>query len=291
MIAIEDGNIRILTVEENLDTAYAAFAEKYDNVSRSQFDGSKEYEVAYMLAQMDNTNAQAVAQALETTLNNAFLISEKFSLPDILQSRFKTVMREAGFIASQKNPADSGTMKVAISRTKVDGTTIDTDHGSQDYLDIVNLLGGVLLPSGIRSSMDALGPYPEWGIYTSGNTNIDLKWTWGATSDEQLAIYFRVTLRSKSTPPVGYESIIRGIMQENWQDLNEIGGEITPQLYLPISSVEWAKYVLIEHSLQAKDYDITTITDWSSSTRTINYYTDLFFSPTADYINIVLDDA
>jgi hypothetical protein len=288
MIRIEDGNIVINTVEENITAAFNAFVAKYPSISRTQFDGSKEYEIAYMMAQLDVMNGALVQSALETNLNSAALISEKFNLPNVLQSRFYDVMLENGFVAAQKTPPDAGYMKAAVSLTKADGTALDATVGSSDFYALVDLLGGKLLPSGILSDVDVLAPDVATASYLAGETEIPITWAWGTAPADQLAVFFNVTISATGTPPIGYGDIVRGVINEKWNKLNKIGGEITPQLYFPISSIAWAKSVKVEFSIKAKDYDITTITDWSATPQAVDYWVEHYFLATSKYIQITV---
>lgn len=289
MITITDGNIVPNTVDDNLTAAFNALKEQFDGISRSQFDGSKEYEIAYMMAQLDASNAAQIASALETNLNTVTQLTEKFNLSDCLQSRFQDVFEEAGYIAAQKTPPDAGYVKCAVSLTKVDGSTVDTEEGSDDFVAIAELLGSKVLTNGILMANDSGVPDARTSTYATGNNDVDVAWTFGNEDADKQAIYFNVTIKALTTAPVGYGPAIRAIILENWETYNRIGGEIVPQLYLPISSVDWAKAITIEFSIQDQGTDITTITDWSSDTLEIDYWTEYLFTASDSYIQVNLD--
>lgn len=288
MITIEDGNIVPNTVSDNITAAFNALKVQFSGISRTQFEGSKEYELAYMMAQLDASNALALQAALETNLNASKILAEQFNLSDCLQSRFQDVMEENGFIAAQKTPCDAGYMNVAISLTKVDGTDLDTTEGSEDFYNIVNLLGSKMLTNGILFANDAGVPDARESSYLSGNNSVPVKWTFGNLDADKEAIYFKVTIKALSTAPIGYGPAIRAIILENWNTYNRIGGEIVPQLYLPISSVEWAKSVDIQFSIQPQGTDITTITDWSGDVLSINYWDEYKLTASDSYMQVNL---
>lgn len=114
MFLFIDGRTVILSVEQNIDLYYRTYTEEFGAISRTRWEGSKEYEIAYASAQRDTANAVIIDQGLTKALNGIADINEQIKRPAVLHSRVAERFAEEGYIATIRQADDTTKGIVAI---------------------------------------------------------------------------------------------------------------------------------------------------------------------------------
>ena len=233
-----DGEAVILSVEQNLDLYYVAYTLEFGEISRTQWEGSKEYEIAYVDAQRDHQNAVLMQQALQETFNAIAEINEEIKRPAVLHSRVAERFEEEGYIATIR-VADDTTKGIVAICVDYDPSDTSTDNATI----ISELIVNEMLPAG----QWMIGSQSQAVVISNGQSVLA---QWEIPTEN--SVEFTITLTEDKNSPYPTDTVDDIVIKflANFEELNTLGNDITPATYYQIErDAPWASQIVTEYSL------------------------------------------
>ena len=239
MILFIDGRIIVTTVKQNIDLYYQTYLLEFDDISRTQWEGSQEYEIAYANAQRDHQNAVIFQQTLARFGDSIANINNEIKRPAVLHSRVSERFAEAGFIGTIRQADDitKGVVAIAVDYTSDSGGVLDTQ--------IAELIAFEMLPAG-QHMVGAISK----SVALSNGQAITVQWAEPVQHD----VVFNITLTVDPTSqhPVDNVDTIVARFLENFNEQNRLGNNITPASYYQIAvDAPWSSEIVTTYELDA----------------------------------------
>ena len=228
MLLFIDGSIVILTVEQNIDLYYQAYLAEFGEISRTRWNLSQEYEIAYANAQRDNANAVIIQQGLQLVFDSISEINESIKRPAVLHSRVAERFLEeinavtgAGYIA---------TIRVADISTKGNvAICVDYTPAAEQNTQIANLIVNEMLPAGQFLE----GDISEAVVISNGQSVLA---QWKAPVTHSIDFKITITIDKNSAYPVDTAEVVAERFLSNFAAQNPLGQDITPKTYYQIAT-------------------------------------------------------
>ena len=238
MILFIDGQMLITTVEQNITGYFNAYTIEFGAISRAQWEGSKEYEIAYSTAQRDFSNDTVFQQTLQKVLDSIVELNQEISRPAVLHSRVSERFLESGYIATIRQATDLATAGIVA-------ICVDTVASPEDDLAISELIAFEMLPAG----QHMIGSQTANVTISNGQ---DLAVKWELPTQHALAFKIELTVNSNSQYPVDDVDTIVARFLENFAEQNALGNDITPETYYQIATdAPWSSKIVTSYSLDA----------------------------------------
>lgn len=274
MILFIQGQIIPLTVEQVIDLYYQAYVNEFGEISRSRWEGSKEYEIAYANAQRDVANGVIVQQALQGVFDEITEINEEIKRPAVLHSRVAERFLEVsetfapeGYIATAR-VADINTK--GIVAICVDYTPDETQNAF-----IAQLIVNEMLPAGQHMEGDISVPV----VISNGQT---VTATWKAPVQNDVDFKIELTIDRNSPYPQDPVDVIVERFLANFASQNALGQDIVPDSYYQIErDAPWASKIVTT-------YDLNSSSTYTGDIYQANY--DDKFNATLDPVNVTIVD-
>ena len=253
MLLFVDGQIVILTVEQNIDLYFQAYLAEFGEISRTRWEGSKEYEIAYASAQRDTQNAVIFQQGLQLVFDSISEINESIKRPAVLHSRVAERFAEElnavtglGYIA---------TIRVAdVNNKGIVAICVDYTPATTENTQIANLIVNEMLPAG--QFME--GDITEAVVISNGQSVLA---QWKAPDTHDIDFKITLTVDKNSAFPIDTAEVIAENFLANFAAQNPLGMDITPATYYQISTdAPWASNIETTYEIDASGGDIWTIT-------------------------------
>lgn len=246
MFLFVDGEIIILSVEQVLELYYQEYVSEFGSISRSQFEGSQEYEISYANAQRDHKNAVIIYQGLQVTFNAITEQNQQIKRPAVLHSRVSERFLEAGYIASIRL-ADLATRGIVA-------ICVDYTPDAEQNAIIADLIVNEMLPAGQHMEGDI-----NYHVTISNGQPITASWKAPVRNDIDFKIVLTVDRNSEYAKDTVDEIIERFL--SNFAAQNQLGNDITPEAYYQISrDAPWASNIETTYELNGAGGFIDTIT-------------------------------
>ncbi len=265
MILFIDGVIVISTVEQNIELYYQAYIKEFGAISRTRWEGSKEYEIAYANAQRDFENALVFEQTLEKVFNSIDEINQQIKRPAVLHSRVAERFLEDGYIA-QIRRADLATKGIVA-------ICVDYTPDPEQNLFIGELIVDEMLPAGQHMEGTIIQ-----NVVLSNGQSVAATWKDPVQNDVDWKI--ELTVDQNSQYPVDTVDIIVERFLANFAAQNGLGNNITPEAYYQIArDAPWASKIV-------STYDLNTSGIYVPDVYTANY--DDKFNATLVNVNVTI---
>ena len=253
MFLFIDGEVVILTVEQNIDLYYQAYLAEFGEISRTRWNLSKEYEIAYANAQRDNQNAVIMQQGLQLTLDSISEINESIKRPAVLHSR--VAERFAEEINAVTGEPYVATIRVADLATKgIVAICVDYTPAATENTQIANLIVNEMLPAG--QFME--GTESESVVISNGQSVLA---QWKPPVNHDIDFKITLTVDANSSHPVDTAEVIAERFLENFNAQNPMGQDITPDTYYQIvRDAPWASEIVTTYDIDTSGTYVGTIT-------------------------------
>jgi hypothetical protein len=270
MFLFIDGQIVILTVEQNIDLYYQTYVAEFGEISRTRWEGSKEYEIAYANAERDFQNAVIIEQGLQIVFDSISEINEEIKRPAVLYSRVPE--RFAEEIDPVTDLPYIASIRIAdISNKGIVAICVDYTPEPTQNTFIANLLVNECLPAG--QCME--GDISEAVVISNGQSVLA---QWKAPVLQTNDFKITITLDKNSPFPVDTADDVAAKFLANFNAQNQLGNDITPATYYQIAlDAPYAADI-------ATTYDIDTSGVYIGTVTASNY--DDKYTATLDPINV-----
>ena len=271
MLLFIDGEIVILSVEQNIELYFQAYLAEFGEISRTRWNGSKEYEIAYANAQRDNQNGVIAQQGLQLVFDSISEINESISRPAVLHSRVaERFLEEINAVTGQGYIA---TIRVAELATKgIVAICVDYTPAAEQNTQIANLIVAEILPAG--QFME--GDISEAVVISNGQSVLA---QWKAPVTRNIDFKITLTIDRNSPYPIDTAEDIAAKFLANFNAQNPLGQDITPATYYTLADAPWAAEIATTYEIDATGGYIGTITQ--------SNYDDKYIA-TLDPVNVTI---
>ena len=237
MILFEDGIITVKTVEQNLRDYFNDYVKEFGDISYTQWEGSQEYEVAYVDAQRDYQNAIIVANALNGVMNAIPELNKRIRRPAVLESRVPERFAEDGVKASIRQADETNEGIVAIC--------VDYERSTELDQQIAALIVAEMLPAGQHMEGDISLP-----VVISNGQVLDPRWK--LPKNNEVSWKLEITIDKSSPYPVDPVDVIQSKFLENVNSMSGLGRNLTPAAYFQISrDAPYAASIVVTYDMGA----------------------------------------
>ena len=253
MLLFIDGEIVILSVEQNIDLYYQAYIAEFGAVSRTRFNLSYEYEIAYANAQRDYQNAIIIQQGLQIVFDSISEINEEIKRPAVLYSRV------AERFADETNPTTGqgyiASIRIAdISNKGIVAICVDYVPDAEQNTFIANLIVAEMLPAGQFMEGDI-----SEAVVISNGQSVLAQWKAPAVHDIDFKIDLKINKNSQFPTDTPEEIAIKFLV--NFNEQNKLGNDITPDTYYQIAlDAPYASQITTTYDIDAGGTYIGTVT-------------------------------
>ncbi|MDG3034164.1 hypothetical protein P7245_22315 [Vibrio parahaemolyticus] len=235
-----DGGWTVNDVQTQLTAYYEGFKlNGYPDLSYSDFEDSREYEVAYMSAQIDASIDTVFAEIFSRLSNFIRDTNDKILNPTTTPNSIQNGIYETfGYRCSVKPmiEADAGKIHIAI------------DHGDiSANPDLKFQIGSYLEKNSVVGSSYCVGDIEQLIPLSSGGSET---YRWTANVDTPITWKITITRSRISVAVVDSPEAVQEKFLANWDEFYWIGQDVEPERYLEIvRDCPYASNVLSEYSL------------------------------------------
>ena len=266
MFLFIDGQPVILTFSQVEQLYYNAFILEFGEISITQWRGSYEYQCLYPAIQLMVENGTITQDAIDQQLQIISELNETIKRPAVLHSRVAGRFAEAGYIATVRVADLSNRGILAIC---VDYDPIETDQTTE----IANLIVNEMLPAGQHME----GSISE-AVVISNEQSVLAQFEQPTQNDIDFKI--SLTVDKNSQYPVDNVSDIVEKFLANFESMNALGQDVTPETYYQIErDAPWSSRIDTTYELNSSGLYVDDI-----------YYSDYTdkFNATLENVNVLI---
>lgn len=241
------------TVESNISGYYSAFKSNgYPNLSYSQFAETREFENAYMCAQVDSSISAAFGEIMERVSVFIRDTNEKISNPTTTpNSIIKGIYDEFGYRSSIKEmtEAEAGKVHLAIDYTST---------AAEDFL-----IGRFLEKTAIVASAYMIGDIEQIIVLSEGGIET---YRWTENKDIDITWRITITISRNSTAAIDPPEAVKTKFLKNFSGFYWLGMDIEPERYFEINrDAPYASNIRTEWSLDGQTWsDSIIVSEYNS---------------------------
>ncbi len=249
MILFNDGRTSIKSVIALMQDYYLAFCEQYGEISYSKWQGSSEYELAYISAQRDHQNAIIFNESLSRALNSIQIINSEISRPSCLISRIVDTFKTELLLSASVRPMTletGGTLAICV-----DTKAIEDENEGILPLETARAIG-LLIKDRILTGGIWMDGDQSFDFAMSNGQSVKIKWY--SARDNVLPCKLAITRSRNSNAPILPVPEIIKIFQSNFSRRWRLGCDFTPGAYIELSDLPFAGSVNLSFSTDGTNY-------------------------------------
>lgn len=272
MFLFIDGEVVILTVEQNIELYFQAYLKEFGEISRTRWNLSKEYEIAYSNAQRDNQNAMIIEQGLQLVFDSISEINESIKRPAVLHSRVAERFLEE--INTMTGEGYTATIRVAdLANKGIVAICVDYDPAAEQNTQIAELIVDEMLPAGQFIE----GDISESVALTNGQAVLA---QWKVPVEHTIDFKITLTVDRNSGFAIDTAEDIAEKFLANFAAQNPLGQDVTPATYYTLVDAPWAAQIETTYDIDTSGTYIGTITE--------SNFDDKYFPATLDPVNVTI---